>query len=453
MPGRGVSYPQMSERPMTQRIAVVGTGYVGLVCGACFAKLGHSVVCVDRDADKVKALQSGVVAIFEPGLEKLVFDEMSAGRLSFTTDTAGAVRGADLVFVAVGTPPEPKTGNPDLTAVLAVTDAVVDAADGFTVLVTKSTVPVGTARRIESRIAGRRAGVDIAVASNPEFLREGAAVKDFLEAERIVVGTRDKRALEALKAVYAPLIERDSILVSTTPETSELVKHASNAFLSTKIAFINEMARLCEKVGADVEMVAHGMGLDARIGPEFLRPGPGYGGSCFPKDALALVNAARDAGSPLSIVETVLTSNQWHKHAMVTKIGDVVGGLDGKRIGVLGIAFKSGTDDVREAPALTIIAELVKGGAIVTAYDPEAMDNARPLLNGISYADDALDVADQADAVVILTEWPEFRALDFAAMRARMRRPALIDLRNVVKPETAHAAGLVLYPLGKPPRA
>ncbi len=437
---------------MSHRIAVVGTGYVGLVCGACLAKLGHTVACIDRDAEKVAALRNGVVTIFEPGLEKLVLEQASADRLSFTTDTADAVRDADLVFIAVGTPPEPKTGNPDLTAVLAVTDAVVDAVDGFTVLVTKSTVPVGTARRIESRIAGRRADADVAVASNPEFLREGAAVRDFLEADRIVVGTRDKRALEMLKAVYAPLIDNGSVFVSTTPETSELVKHASNAFLSTKIAFINELARLCEKVGADVEMVAHGMGLDARIGPEFLKPGPGYGGSCFPKDALALANAARDAGSPLSIVETVLASNQWHKHAMVTKIGDVVGGLDGKRIGVLGIAFKSGTDDVREAPALTIIAELVKGGAIVTAFDPKAMDNARPLLNGISYASDPLGVADQADAVVILTEWPEFGALDYAAIRARMRRPALIDLRNVVKPERAHAAGLVLYPLGKPPR-
>ncbi len=438
---------------MSLRIAVIGTGYVGLVCGACFAKLGHQVVCVDRDAEKIAALVRGNIPIFEPGLDTLVVAEMQTGRLSFATDTAAAVRDADMVVIAVGTPPEPKTGNPDLTAVLAVTDAVVDAATGFTVLVTKSTVPVGTAQRIESRIAGRRADADIAVASNPEFLREGAAVRDFLEAERIVVGTRDRRALELLKKAYAPLVENGSAFVATAPETSELVKHASNAFLSTKIAFINELARLCENVGADVEMVAHGMGLDRRIGPDFLKPGPGYGGSCFPKDAQALANAARDAGSPLSIVETVLASNNWHKHAMVTKIADVVGGLEGKRIGVLGIAFKSGTDDVREAPALTIVDELVKGGAHVIAYDPQAMDNAKSALNGIGYAEDALGVAEQADAVVILTEWPEFAGLDFSQMRARMRRPALIDLRNIIKPDVAHAAGLVLYPLGKPPRA
>lgn len=437
---------------MSVSIAVIGTGYVGLVCGACFAKLGHKVVCVDRDADKIAALIRGDIPIFEPGLDTLVATEMQAGRLSFTTDTAASVRDADAVFIAVGTPPEPKTGNPDLTAVLAVTDAVVDAADGFTVLVTKSTVPVGTAQRIESRIAGRRADADIAVASNPEFLREGAAIHDFLEAERIVVGTRDQRALDLLQQAYAPLVENGSVFVATAPETSELVKHASNAFLSTKIAFINELARLCENVGADVEMVARGMGLDPRIGPDFLNPGPGYGGSCFPKDAQALANAARDAGSPLSIVETVLASNNWHKHAMVTKIADVVGGLEGKRIGVLGIAFKSGTDDVREAPALTIVDELVKGGAQVTAYDPQAMENAKSALNGIGYAEDALGVAEQADAVVILTEWPEFAGLDFSQMRSRMRRPALIDLRNIVKPDIAHAAGLVLYPLGKPPR-
>lgn len=438
---------------MSHTIAVIGTGYVGLVCGACFARLGHSVTCVDRDADKVSLLKAGQIPIFEPGLNEMVEQETRAGRLAFASDATSAVKAADVVFIAVGTPPEPKTGNPDLTAVMAVADAVVAAAKGFTVLVTKSTVPVGTARRLESRIAGHRPVVDISVASNPEFLREGNAVGDFLDAERIVVGSRDQRAIALMESLYAPLISRGSKFVTTTPETSELVKHASNAFLSTKIAFINEMARLCEKVGADVEMVAHSMGLDARIGPDFLKPGPGYGGSCFPKDALALANAARDAGSPLSIVETVLSSNQWHKHAMVTKIGDVVGGLDGKRIGILGIAFKSGTDDVREAPALTIISELVKGGAEVTAYDPQAMENARPMLNGIGYAEDALGVATDADAVVILTEWPEFRDLDFAAMRSRMRRPQLIDLRNIVNPDAASAAGLLLYPLGKAPRA
>ncbi|MEJ8574506.1 UDP-glucose/GDP-mannose dehydrogenase family protein [Microbaculum marinum] len=436
---------------MPHRIAVVGTGYVGLVCGACFARLGHSVVCVDRDAGKIASIEAGEIPIFEPGLEDLVTAERAAGRLTFTTDTAAAVRASEAVFIAVGTPPEPKTGNPDLTAVMAVADAVLDAVDGFTVLVTKSTVPVGTARRLEARILERQ-GIDVAVTSNPEFLREGNAVHDFLEAERIVVGSRDRRAADLMESLYRPLIDRGSVLMVTTPETSELVKHASNAFLSTKIAFINEMARLCEKVGADVEMVAHGMGLDARIGPRFLKPGPGYGGSCFPKDALALANAARDAGSPLSIVETVLSSNNWHKHAMVTKIADAVGGLDGRRIGVLGIAFKSGTDDVREAPALTIISELVKGGARVTAFDPQAMENARPLLNGIGYAEQAAEVAEGADAVVILTEWPEFRDLDFAAMRARMRRPVLIDLRNLVEPDRAEAAGLALHPLGKAAR-
>jgi UDPglucose 6-dehydrogenase len=437
---------------MSQKIAVIGTGYVGLVCGACLARLGHTAVCVDRDADKIDQLCRGVVTIFEPGLEALVQSEAKAGRLSFSTDAEAAIRDADIVLVAVGTPPEPKTGNPDLTAVLSVADAVADSARGFTVLVTKSTVPVGTARRIESRIAARRPDADIAVASNPEFLREGNAVSDFLDAERIVVGSRDRRALEALRETYTVLIDRGSAFVETSPETSELIKHASNAFLSTKIAFINEMARLCEKVGADVEMVALGMGLDKRIGPDFLKPGPGYGGSCFPKDALALANAARDAGSPLSIVETVLTSNQWHKHAMVTKIAEAVGGLDGKRIGVLGIAFKSGTDDVREAPSLTIIAELVKGGAEIVAHDPKAMDNARSILNGISYAAKPQDVAEDADAIVVLTEWPDFLDLDFAAMRARMRGSVLIDLRNVVKPEVAEEAGLTYHPLGKPPR-
>lgn len=435
---------------MSQRIAVVGTGYVGLVCGACLADLGHRVHCVDLDAAKIAALGRGEVSIFEPGLEALVASGLTSGRLTFSTDTAAAVADAGIVFIAVGTPPEPKTGNPDLTGVLAVADIVADTARGFVVLVTKSTVPVGTAKRIAARIAARKPGADVAVASNPEFLREGNAIGDFMDAERIVIGTREARALDALRETYEPLIRRGSAFVATSPETSELVKHASNAFLSTKIAFINEMARLCEKVGADVEMIAHGMGLDRRIGPDFLKPGPGYGGSCFPKDALALVNAARDAGSPLSIVETVLTSNQHHKHAMVTKIAEAVGGLEGKRIGVLGIAFKSGTDDVREAPALTIVAELVKGGAAVTAYDPKAIDNARPILNGIAYADTASGVADGADAIVVLTEWPEFAALDLRAIRERMRGRLLVDLRNVVAPDAARAAGLVLHPLGKP---
>ena len=434
---------------MAPRVTVVGTGYVGLVCGACLAELGHRVTCVDRIAEKIDALNGGEVPIYERGLEEIVARQKAAGNLDFTTEIDSAVAAADLVFIAVGTPPQPKTGNPDMTAVMAVADSVGAAADGFTVLVIKSTVPVGTAQRLEARLESF--GKDIAVASNPEFLREGNAVRDFLEAERVVTGSRDERALELVRALYEPLIAKGIEYVVVSPETSELIKFASNAFLATKVAYINEMARLCETVGADVEMVAHGMGLDERIGPLFLKAGPGYGGSCFPKDVLALINAARDAGSPLSIVETVLASNQWHKHAMVTKIAEVLGGhLDGKRIGVLGLAFKSNTDDMREAPAITIVLELVKGGAEVIAYDPKAMENARPLLNGIAYAPDALGVGQDSDAVVVLTEWPEFRDLDFAALAAPMRQPLLIDLRNLVDGDKARAAGMAYVPLGRP---
>ncbi len=295
-----------------------------------------------------------------------------------------------------------------------------------------------------------RPDADVVVASNPEFLREGSAVADFMDSERIVVGSRDARAVELLELLYRPLIQRESLYLATDPELSELIKFASNSFLAAKIAFINEMSRLCEKVGADVETVAYGMGLDRRIGPMFLKPGPGYGGSCFPKDAQAVVNAARDVGSPLSIIETVLASNRWHKHAMVTKVREALGGLDGKRIGVLGLAFKANTDDMREAPSITIVSELTKGGAEIVAYDPQAMDNARAALNGIGYAASALDVADGADAVVILTEWPEFSGIDLAELAGRMRAPLLIDLRNVIDPGEAREAGLTIMSLGRP---
>jgi UDPglucose 6-dehydrogenase len=436
------------------RIAMIGTGYVGLVSGVCFSDFGHEVVCVDKNADKVRMLQDGGVPIYEPGLEALAAKNASAGRLRFTTDLAAAVSAADAVFIAVGTPARRGDGHADLTFVYAAAEEIARALDGPTVVVTKSTVPVGTNREI-ARILGQiRPDLEAHVASNPEFLREGAAIEDFMRPDRVVVGAETDHAREVLRALYRPLSLRETPMVFTTLESAEIVKYAANAFLAAKITFINEIADLCERIGGDVQDVARGMGLDGRIGKKFLHPGPGYGGSCFPKDTLALARSAREKGVPMRIVETVVEVNEARKRAMARKVMDAVAGdFAGARIAVFGATFKPETDDMRDAPSLTIVPAMVGAGAEVVVCDPQGEREGRALLPRVAWESDPYRAAEKADAVVVLTEWNMFRGLDLTRLRGVMAGDALVDLRNVYSPDHAQAAGFRYVSIGRPSAA
>jgi UDPglucose 6-dehydrogenase len=432
------------------RVAMIGTGYVGLVSGACFADFGHVVTCIDKDAGKIARLNAGQIPIFEPGLEQLVAANVREERLSFATDAAEAVRTADAVFIAVGTPSRRGDGYADLSYVHAAAEEVAGMVEGFTVVVTKSTVPVGTGDEIEAIIARTRPDADVAVVSNPEFLREGAAIADFKRPDRVVVGTDDERAKAVMRELYRPLYLNETPILFTARRTSELIKYAANAFLAMKITFINEMADLCEAVGADVQQVSRGIGLDGRIGSKFLHAGPGYGGSCFPKDTLALVRTAADAGSPVRLIETTVAVNDARKAAMADKIASALGGeIAGKTIGLLGLTFKPNTDDMRDAPSLAIVPALQAMGASVQAFDPEGHE-AEVLLKGVDFKANAYEVADQADAVVLITEWDQFRALDLDRLKAGMRQPVLVDLRNVYNPVEMKARGFQYFSVGRP---
>ncbi|HLY53925.1 MAG TPA: UDP-glucose/GDP-mannose dehydrogenase family protein [Stellaceae bacterium] len=438
------------------RIAVIGTGYVGLVSGACFSEFGVEVVCVDKDADKIARLERGEMPIYEPGLDQLVANNVRAGRLSFSTSLKPAVEGADAVFIAVGTPSRRGDGHADLSYVFAAAEEIAHAIAGYTVIVTKSTVPVGTGRKVAEIVAKARPdleiGRDFDVVSNPEFLREGSAIGDFMRPDRVVIGTMPEaeRARSAMKELYRPLFLLETPVVITGLETSELIKYAANSFLAAKITFINEIADLCEVVGADVQEVAKGIGLDGRIGKKFLHAGPGYGGSCFPKDCLALVKTARDSGTPVSIIETVVQVNDSRKRAMAERIEAALGGsVAGKRIAVLGLTFKPNTDDMRDAPSLDIVPALVEKGATVRAFDPEGMGEAKKLLTGIEYAEDAYSALAGADALAILTEWNEFRALDWSHVARQMAGRVVVDLRNIYQPEQVAAAGFSYHSIGR----
>src|SRR6266513_2641990 len=418
------------------RIAMIGTGYVGLVSGACFADYGHQVTCVDKDGDKVEGLRRGEIPIFEPGLNALVAANVKAGRLDFTSDLAAPVAAADVVFIAVGTPSRRGDGHADLSYVHSAAREIAAALVRFTVVVTKSTVPIGTGDEVERLIHETNASADVVVASNPEFLREGAAIRDFKFPDRIVIGTSDERAMKVLGDIYRPLSLNQAPLMFTARRTAELIKYAANAFLATKITFINEIADLSEKVGADIQEVARGIGLDNRIGSKFLHAGPGFGGSCFPKDAMALIKTGQDHEAPLRIVETIMAVNDQRKRAMARKVANAFGGnLRGKTVAVLGLTFKPNTDDMREAPAIALITALRDMGAAVRAYDPAGMEQAKPLLPDIAYADSAYACAQGADALVIVTEWEQFRALDLGRLKDIMARPVVVDLRNVYRRE------------------
>jgi len=431
------------------RIAMIGTGYVGLVSGACFADFGHQVACVDKDASKIDGLNAGVMPIWEPGLEALVKANVERGRLTFTTDLAKGVEQAEAVFIAVGTPARRGDGHADLTYVFDAVRELAKAIRPGTVVVTKSTVPVGTGDEI-AKILADEGAEGISVASNPEFLREGAAIRDFKIPDRIVVGADDEKARDVLREIYRPLFLNQAPILFTGRRTAELTKYAANAFLATKISFINEIADLCEAVDADVQDVARGIGLDNRIGPKFLHAGPGYGGSCFPKDTLALLQTAELAGVEQQIVSAVVKVNDERKEAMAERVERALGGdVSGKRIGVLGLAFKPNTDDMREAPSIPLVKRLVERGAEVIAFDPVAQHQAESLFSGIGYATNAYAAADGADAVVIVTEWDEFRALDLETLAARMRGKALVDLRNVWDPHEAERAGLSYFGVGR----
>ena len=423
-------------------IAMIGAGYVGLVTGACFSEFGHDVTCIDRDEARIKKLNAGDVPIYEPGLEELVAGSVKSGRLSFATGLEDAVKGADAVFIAVDTPNSEGNGDADLGNVFAVAEKIAAALDGYTVVVTKSTVPVGTGREVEKIIRGLNADADFDVVSNPEFLREGSAIGDFLRPDRVVIGTGSERARDTMRHLYRPLFLIETPILFTTRPTAEMIKYAANAFLATKITFINEIADLCEVTNADVQDVAKGIGLDGRIGPKFLHAGPGYGGSCFPKDTLALVRTAGEAGHPLRIVEAVTIVNDERKGRMAVKIVAACGGsVDGKVITVLGLTFKPNTDDMREAPSLGIIAGLQAGGARIRAFDPEGMDEAKALLDGVEWCEDAYDAVTGAEALTIVTEWNEFRALDLERVKSLMKSPVMVDLRNIYDPDEMAAAG------------
>ena len=432
-------------------VAMIGSGYVGLVSGACFADFGHRVTCVDLDTVKIEGLKAGRIPIFEPGLEELVASNVRDERLSFTTDLEAAVRDAEAVFIAVGTPSRRGDGHADLSYVHAAARSIAAAIGGFTVVVTKSTVPVGTGDEVERIIRGIRPDAEFAVASNPEFLREGAAIADFKRPDRIVVGCDDPRARDLMAELYRPLYLNRAPILFTSRRTSELTKYAANAFLATKITFINEIADLCEKVGADVQDVARGIGLDNRIGAKFLHAGPGYGGSCFPKDTLALVRTAQEAEAPLRIVETVAAVNEARKMSMAARIITACGGsVTGKTVALLGLAFKPNTDDLRDAPSLAIIEALLAAGATVRATDPESMPAARALMPGVAFCDDAYDCAQGAAALVLVTEWNEYRALDFPKLAAALADKVFVDLRNVYRPEDVRRRGFAYVGIGRP---
>jgi UDPglucose 6-dehydrogenase len=432
------------------RVTMVGSGYVGLVSGACFADFGHQVVCVDKDASKIESLKRGEIPIYEPGLTDLVANNLAAGRLSFTTELASSVQSADAVFIAVGTPSRRGDGHADLSYVRAAAREIAAALCGFTVVVTKSTVPVGTGDDVERIIREVRPDADILVVSNPEFLREGAAIHDFKHPDRIVIGADDTRAREVMTELYRPLYLNAAPMLFTSRRTAELIKYATNAFLATKVAFINEMADLCERAGADVQQVARGIGLDNRIGSKFLHAGPGFGGSCFPKDALALIKTAQDHGTAVRIVETVIAINDVRKRSMARKVAGALGGeVRNKTIAILGLTFKPNTDDMRDSPSIPLITALQDMGASVRAYDPAGMEQARQMLRDVVYASDPYACAEGAHALVIVTEWEEFRALDLARLGRIMAEKVLIDLRNVYRSEQALAAGFRYDSIGR----
>lgn len=433
------------------RIAMIGTGYVGLVSGACFSEFGVDVVCVDKDVDKIERLNRGEIPIYEPGLDELVANNVKAARLSFTSDLPQAVQEADAVFIAVGTPSRRGDGHADLSYVFAAAEEVARAMNRYTVVVTKSTVPVGTGRAVEKLIRDTRPDADFDVVSNPEFLREGSAINDFMRPDRVVIGTESARAQAVMQQLYRVLYLIETPIIFTTLETSEMIKYAANSFLATKITFINEIADLCEEVGADIHDVAKGIGLDGRIGRKFLHPGPGYGGSCFPKDTLALVKTAHDAGKPLRIVETVVSVNDERKIRMADKIIRACdGSVAGKTIAILGLAFKPNTDDMRDSPSLAIIPALQAAGAHIRAFDPESMNEARKFLQDVTYCSGAYDVMEGADALVIVTEWNEFRALDPARMKFLLKKPIIVDLRNIYTFSDMIGAGFKYYCIGRP---
>ncbi|MCB2082498.1 MAG: UDP-glucose/GDP-mannose dehydrogenase family protein [Sphingomonadaceae bacterium] len=434
------------------KIAMVGSGYVGLVSGACFADFGHDVVCIDKDQSKIDALHAGIMPIYEPGLDALVDSNVKAGRLSFTTDLAEGIKGASAIFIAVGTPSRRGDGHADLSFVHAVAQEVGDNLSNDAVIVTKSTVPVGTGDEVERIIAASGTTHKFAVVSNPEFLREGAAIGDFKRPDRIVIGAEDEFGREVMREVYRPLYLNESPILFTSRRTSELIKYAANAFLATKITFINEMADLCEKVGANVQDVSRGIGMDNRIGAKFLHAGPGYGGSCFPKDTLALLKTAEDFDSPVRIVEAVVKVNDSRKRAMGRKVIDALGGPDaarGKKVALLGLTFKPNTDDMRDSPAIAIAQTLADGGVSVTAYDPEGMELARPIMPEVTMCEDPYAAIEGADAIAIVTEWDAFRALDLGRVKELAKAPVLVDLRNIYQPADMQAAGFTYHSIGR----
>lgn len=432
------------------RITMIGSGYVGLVSGACFADFGHDVICIDKDQRKIDALHAGRMPIFEPGLDELVARNVKAGRLTFGTDLSAGVSGAEAVFIGVGTPSRRGDGHADLSYVYAAAEEIGRAIDGFTVVVDKSTVPVGTGDEVERIIREANPGADFAVVSNPEFLREGAAIDDFKRPDRIVIGSDDERALAVMRQVYRPLYINKSPIVEMSRRSAELTKYAGNAFLATKITFINEIADLCEKVGADVQDVSRGIGLDGRIGNKFLHAGPGYGGSCFPKDTLALLKTSQDYDAPQRIVEAVVAINDNRKRAMGRKIIHAMGGdVRGKTIAVLGLTFKPNTDDMRDSPAIAVIQALQDAGAKVQAHDPEGIEQAKLVLDNVDYRDGPYQAIEGADAVAILTEWDAYRALDFERVKSLLSQPVLVDLRNVYSPAEAEAAGFSYTGIGR----
>ncbi|AKS47579.1 UDP-glucose dehydrogenase [Octadecabacter temperatus] len=428
------------------KIAVIGTGYVGLVSGVCFSDFGHDVVCVDKDPAKISKLEAGEVPIYEPGLEELMAKNVDAGRLTFTMDLAAAIDGAEAVFIAVGTPTRRGDGHADLTFVMAVAEEIALAATDYTVIVTKSTVPVGTNRKVKQVVHKTNPDLEFDVASNPEFLREGAAIDDFMRPDRVVVGVQTERAGDVMNDVYRPLFLRDFPIVITDLESAEMIKYAANAFLATKITFINEIAALCERTGADIKQVSKGMGLDGRIGNKFLHAGPGYGGSCFPKDTKALARIGQEHAVPMQITEAVIKVNEEVKRRMVDKLLDLCdGSFNGKVVAVLGVTFKPNTDDMRDAPALTIVPALVGGGAKVRVTDPQGKHEGEALLPGVNWVEDAYKAARNADLVVILTEWNEFRGLDLKRMAKHMTTPRMADLRNIYSTKDAKRAGFDAY--------
>jgi UDPglucose 6-dehydrogenase len=435
------------------KIAVIGSGYVGLVSGACFSEFGFEVVCVDQDAGKIARLNAGKIPIYEPELDTLVQNNMARRRLGFTTDLSAAMAGAAAVFIAVGTPSRRGDGHADLSYVYAAARSIARELRGYAVVVTKSTVPVGTGREVARIIRETNPRADFDMVSNPEFLREGSAIGDFMRPDRVVIGCESDRARDVMRQLYRPLFLIETPILFTNLETSELIKYAANAFLAMKISYINQVSDLCDKVGADVHDVARGIGLDGRIGPKFLHPGPGYGGSCFPKDTLALVKTARDADAPISLIETTVAFNESRKRQMVERIAAALGGpLAGKTIAALGLTFKPNTDDMRDAPSLVILPELVRRGAKIQAHDPVGMEEARRLMPSLGYRDDAYEAIAGADALVILTEWNSYRALDLKRIKAIMRSPTIVDLRNIYRPDEVAQLGFRYASLGRPSR-